>query len=51
MQIKNISEENMMSLLMNTTSFASAMLKKEDKVRMLMKACQLYYSEGYVCLK
>ena len=44
----SMDEENVFSLFLNTTSFASGMLKKEDKVTMLLKASHLYNSSAVV---
>ena len=44
----SMDEENVFSLFLNTTSFASGMLKKEDKVTMLLKASHLYNSAAIV---
>lgn len=46
-QIKNLSDENRDSLIRNTTMFASSLLKKKDKVLMLLKSSCLYFHEGY----
>ena len=47
-QINNLTEENRDSLYRNTTTFASSLLKKKDKVLMLLKASNLYLRENYV---
>lgn len=48
MNITNMTEENIESLFRNTTSYASSMLKKHDKVIMLCKATHLYFSNANV---
>lgn len=47
-QINNLTPENRESLYRNTTTFASSLLKKKDKVLMLLKASSLYLRENYV---
>lgn len=47
-QINNLSDENRESLYRNTTTFASSLLKKKDKVLMLLKASNLYLRETHV---
>lgn len=47
-QINNLSDENKESLYRNTTTFASSLLKKKDKVLMLLKASSLYLRENHV---
>lgn len=49
-QINNLSEENRDSLVRNTTMFASSLLKKKDKVLMLLKSSCLYFHDGFVKL-
>lgn len=43
--IKNLSDESRDSLMRNTTSFASSLLRKKDKVLMLLKSSSLYFNQ------
>ena len=46
-RINNLSDEGRDSLMRNATAFASSLLRKKDKVLMLLKSSSLYFNDHY----
>jgi hypothetical protein len=47
-ELTNLNDEDRESLWTNTTGFASSLLRKKDKVFLLLKASHLYFTPYYV---